>query len=110
MSGPRLSARFWVDAWRLRAEAAGIAVYLLHRGDDRAGAVVVKSATRDGRARAFQRVLTGEGRRWETLAEGAEGEVDAAIARARSRDPDLWVLEAEDRQGRTLLDEAGLAD
>jgi hypothetical protein len=43
-----------------------------------------------------------------TLAEGPEPDVDAAIARQRSFDPDLWVIEVEDRAGRHLLDEPGL--
>jgi hypothetical protein len=38
------------------------------------------------------------------LAEGAEAEMDAAIARQREFDPDLWVIEVEDRAGRHLLD------
>jgi hypothetical protein len=42
------------------------------------------------------------------LAEGSEAEVDAVLARARGRDPDLWVIEIEDRAGRTLLDDPGL--
>jgi hypothetical protein len=45
-----------------------------------------------------------------TLAEGPEAEVDATLRRQRDRDPDLWVIEVEDRQGRTLLDQPGLAD
>jgi len=36
--------------------------------------------------------------------------VDAAIARQRGFDPDLWVIEVEDRAGRHLLDEEGLRD
>jgi hypothetical protein len=47
---------------------------------------------------------------WAPLAEGAEAEVDAALARQRGFDPDLWVIEVEDRAGRHLLDEPGLAD
>ncbi len=77
-----------------------------------AGAVVVKLATLDGRAQAFQRsfdLMTGA-RAWMTLAEGPEAEVDAVLARQRARDPDLWIVEIEDRQGRTLLDEPGLND
>ncbi len=73
--------------------------------------MIVKCATLDGKARAFQRsydLMTGE-RAWVVLAEGAEAEVDAALARQRRNDPDLWVIEIEDRAGRTLLDEPGLA-
>jgi hypothetical protein len=44
------------------------------------------------------------------LAEGEEAKVDAAIARARSFDRDLWIIELEDRAGRTLLQEDGLRD
>jgi hypothetical protein len=49
-------------------------------------------------------------RAWILLAEGPEVEVDALISRSRSRDPDLWVIELEDRQGQTLLDQDGLSD
>lgn len=108
----RLTAGFWVEAYLRRLAAAGIAAYLRARGDATAGAVTVKLATLDGRARAFQRVADpgGGGRRWALLAEGPEAEVEAVLARARARDPDLWVIEIEDRAGRTLLEEEGLAD
>ena len=51
-----------------------------------------------------------KGRTWIVLAEGPEAEIDAAADRQRRSDPDLWVIEVEDRQGRHLLDEPGLAD
>ena len=54
-------------------------------------------------------LMTGA-RAWVTYAEGPEPEVDAAIARAMARDPDLWVIEVESREGRTLLDEPGLSE
>lgn len=108
---PRLTASFWVSAYLARLQAAAIPVFVARRGDATAGAVLVKLATLDGQARAFQRRfdLLTERRVWEVLAEGAEAEVDAVLARARNRDPDLWIIEIEDRQGRSLLDEDGLA-
>jgi hypothetical protein len=106
----RLTADFWVAAYLTRLRLAEIPVYVTARGDATAGAVLVKSATLDGRARAFQRsfdLATG-GRAWFVLADADETAVDAVIARARARDPDLWVIEVEDRAGRTLLDQDGL--
>ena len=38
----------------------------------------------------------------------ARADVDAVITRQRGHDRDLWVIEIEDRAGRTLLDEDGL--
>lgn len=106
----RLTSDFWVGAYLARLRLANIPAYVTARGDATAGAVLVKLATLDGRARAFQRsfdLMTGE-RAWVVLAEGAEAEVDAAVARQRRFDPDLWVIEIEDRAGRSLLEEDGL--
>lgn len=111
MSPPRLTSDFWVRAYLSRLEQAGIPAFVTTRGDATAGAVMVKIATLDGQARAYQRSfdLTADIRIWVVLAEGDEPSVDAAISRQRSFDPDLWVIEVEDRHGRSLLDEPGLA-
>lgn len=108
---PRLTSEFWVTAYLARLRLADIPAFLVARGDATAGAVLVKVATLDGRARAFQRQfdLDRDARVWVVLVEGAEGEVDAAIARQRGFDRDLWVIEVEDRAGRSLLEEDGLA-
>ena len=108
----RLAAGFWVAAYLNRLRLAEIAAYVTQKGDATAGAVVVKVATLDGRARAFQRSfdLAADHRVWVVLAEGAETAVDAALTRQKTRDRDLWVIELEDKAGRTLLDEDGLAD
>jgi len=108
----RLTAGFWVAAYLARLAAAGIPAYVLARGDATAGSVVVKVATLEGHARAFERITDAAsgGRRWALLAEGVEAEVDAVMVRARRRDPDLWLIEVEDRAGRSLLEEPGLAD
>lgn len=105
----RLTADFWVAAYRARLEAQGIAVYIARRGDPTAGAIFVKLATMDGQAQLFERMSTLEGAQvWETVAQGPEADVDAAAERATGRDPDLWLVEVEDRLGRHGLDQAGL--
>lgn len=108
----RLTAEFWVQAYLARLRLRDIPAFVTAHGDDTAGAVLVKLNTLDGRAAAYQRSfdLMSGARQWLVLAEGAESAVDAAIARQRGFDPDLWVIEVEDRAGRHLLDEDGLSD
>ena len=89
---------------------ADIPAFVVAHGDDTAGAVLVKLNTLDGKAVLYQRsvdLMTGE-RAWITLAGGDEDEVDAAITRQRGFDPDIWVVEVEDRKGRHMLDQDGL--
>jgi len=107
----RLTARIWVDAYLTRLRLREIPAFVTAHGDDTAGAVLVKLNTLDGEAVLFQRGfdLDSGARRWEELSGGDEAQVDAAITRQRGFDPDLWVIEVEDRQGRHLLDEDGLA-
>jgi hypothetical protein len=108
---PRLTAAFWVQAYLTRLRLADIPAFVTARGDATAGAVIVKVNTLDGRARAFSRSWDAFGARiWTPLAEGDDAEVEAALARQRRYDPDLWLIEVEDRAGRSLLDEPGLSD
>ncbi len=108
----RLTAEFWVQAYLTRLRLRDIPAFVTSHGDDTAGSVLVKLNTLDGQAQVFQRSfdLMSGARNWVPLAQGAEAEVDAAIARQRGFDPDLWVVEVEDRAGRHLLDEPGLSD
>ncbi|MDX2482810.1 MAG: DUF1491 family protein [Pseudodonghicola sp.] len=105
-----LVSSFWVQAYLTRLRLREIPAFVTAHGDDTAGAVLIKLNTLDGQARLFQRGfdLTSGDRRWVELSQGAEAEVDAAIARQRGFDPDIWVIEVEDRKGRHLLDEDGL--
>jgi hypothetical protein len=108
----RLTSDFWVHAYLARLRLAAIPAFVVAHGDDTAGAVLIKLNTLNGQARAFQRAfdLMSGSRAWVVLAEGDEAAVDASIAKQRSFDPDLWVIEVEDRAGRHLLAEEGLAD
>ena len=106
----RLTSDIWVSAYLARLRLATIPAYVTARGDSSAGAVLVKLATLDGNARIYQRSfdLMADRREWIILEEGPEPEIDALLQRQRQRDPDIWIIEVEDRAGRTLLDEPGL--
>lgn len=107
----RLTAEFWVQAYLARLRVFNIPAFVVAHGDDTSGSVLVKLNTLDGQAAAHTRVfdLMSDTRNWEVLAQGAEADVDASIARQRNFDSDLWVIEVEDRDGRHLLDQDGLA-
>ena len=108
---PRLTSGFWVQAYRTRLDLHNIPVFLRKRGDETAGAVLIKLNTLDGQAQLFQRGFAMDGPRgWEVLSQGDDSEVEAAIERQSGFDPDLWVLEVESADGQTLLDEAGLRE
>jgi len=105
-----LVSAFWVQAYLTRLRLQDIPGFVTTHGDNDAGAVLIKLNTLDGQAVAYQRGydLTTGARRWVELISGAEMDVDVAIRRQTEFDPDLWVIEIEDRKGRHLLDEAGL--
>ncbi len=111
MDSARLTSRLWVDAYLTRLRIETIPAFVTRHGDDNAGAVLIKLATLDGQAQAFTRsydLQSGE-RIWQSLASGPEAEIDAALAKQASFDPDIWVIEVEDRAGRHLLDQPGLS-
>ena len=107
----RLTTDVWVSAYMTRLRLLDIPAFVTSKGDATAGAVLIKLNTLDGRACAYQRsfdLMTGE-RAWVELARGEEAEVDTSVAKQSSFDPDLWVIEVEDKQGRHLLDDPSLA-
>ncbi len=107
----RLTAEIWVSAYLTRLRQVEIPAFVVKRGDATAGAALIKLNTLDGNACCFQRsfdLMTGE-RKWIVLVEGDEALVDQSVAKQCGFDPDLWVIEVEDKQGRHLLDEDGLA-
>lgn len=104
----RLKTGIWAAALVRRAEVGGASAFVARKGDMDAGAVLVKVATLDGRARLYAPAQRGDGvLRWLDLSAGPLGEeeraIDAHIAKRAKTDPDLWVIEIEDRQGRHFL-------
>lgn len=108
---PRLTAEFWVQAYLRRLDIANIPAFVVYKGDVTAGAVLIKANLLDGSVKLFHRIYNGDGQRiWSLLDEGLEPKMDELVVKQRRFDPDLWVIEVEDRNGRTLLDEDGLME
>ncbi|MCD8497716.1 MAG: DUF1491 family protein [Alphaproteobacteria bacterium] len=80
----------------------GQAFYILQRGNYASGLIVVKLNALDGNCRLLtqQRNYLEDKLEWApALQEEIVSEVDADawIERSKQRDPDLWVIEIEDR-------------
>lgn len=105
-----LKTEFWVSALIRRAQIGGVFAAIVRKGDADAGAVLVKASTLDGRARLYAPARDGEGARiWLDLSAGPLGEnerdIDAYARKRADTDPDLWVIEIEDKHGRNFLTE-----
>ncbi len=105
----RLSTDIWLSALIRRAELAGAYATVIRKGDARGGAVLVKVADRRaGVFRLYAETVRGDGERlWiEPVASVEEADLDAYAARSARIDPDIWVVEIDDVQGRHFLTEA----
>jgi hypothetical protein len=103
-----LSTDIWVAALIRRADLAGAFAVVARKGDARAGSVLVKALNRgDGTTRLYSEATRGDGERvWmmPSLSD-QEADLDRYIERAVKIDPDLWVVEIEDKEGRHFLTE-----
>jgi hypothetical protein len=104
-----LSTDIWVGALIRRAELSGAFAVVVRKGDARAGAVLVKVLNRsDNTARLYAEATRLDGERvWmQPAASDQEPDLDKYVERAARIDPDIWVVEIEDRHGRHFLTEA----
>jgi len=103
-----LSTDIWVGALIRRAELAGAFAVVACKGDPRAGAVLVKVLDRkNGTVKLFSEAFRGDGERvWMEPVQGVEADLDAYVERSRRIDPDLWLVEIDDAEGRHFLTEA----
>ncbi len=113
----RLRSDIWVSAYLRRCSVEGAYAVLRRRGAAEAGAIFVKIDPLDGTAILFgpapqSELKDGEDRVFTTLHKEARiepGDAEQRLSREMSYDPDLWIVEVEDRQGRCFLDLAGQA-
>jgi hypothetical protein len=111
----RLKSGIWVSAYLRRCNVEGVFAAVRRRGAEEAGAIFIKISRLDGTAilygpapqSAFDEAHPGE-RYFTAVLGGAapvpDAEVEARLVREIRYDPDLWIVEAEDRSGRNFLD------
>lgn len=109
----RLKSKIYVQALIRRAETQGAAAFVLRSGAEDAGAVFLKINHLDGNCDVLgpAQKLGAEGeieRIWtRPLGEfPSEEQMAEYFARQLKFDPDIWVVEIEDREGRAFVDEA----
>jgi|TARA_B100001142_G_scaffold321997_1_gene369589 hypothetical protein len=108
----RLTSQLWVQSYLTRLRLKEIPAFVTLKGDLTAGSIFIKINTLDGYAKAFHKSFdVGHSiRSWIILCEGYETHVDEKLEQEKTYDPDIWIIEVEDKQGRSLLDEPGLKD
>lgn len=102
-----LNSDLWVGALIRRAGIEGASATVVRKGDARAGTVLVKAYdTSERTARLYSEAFGPDGDRlWIQPVTGTESEIDAHIQRHAGYDPDVWVVEIEDRRGRHFITE-----
>ena len=110
----RLKSGIWVAAYLRRCQIEGAFVAVRRRGAEEAGAIFIKLNRLDGTADLYgpapqsvfeeahptDRAFVHHFKRQAV----AEAEVEKRLAREVEFDPDVWILEVEDRSGRNFLD------
>ena len=109
----RIKSNIWVAAYLRRCQTEGVFGAVRRKGAEEAGAVFVKLALLNGNALLFTpapQSTYDEGRpsernfvQWPTEPV-AEQKVEERLVKEMSFDPDVWIVEIEDRAGRHFLD------
>jgi hypothetical protein len=110
----RLKTALWVAAYLRRCHVEGVPAVVRRRGAEEAGAVFVRIVRLDGTSdlfgpapqSAFEEARTSPRAFAPSLARqtALDADIETYLARQLKFDPDLWIVEVEDRDGRNFLD------
>jgi hypothetical protein len=110
---PRLKTSIWVAGYLRRCQGEGVFGAVRRRGAEEAGAVFVKLALMDGTAMLFvpaPQTAYDDSRPVERAFTPSppqpvdEPAIEARLAKEIGFDPDIWIVEIEDKAGRHFLD------
>jgi hypothetical protein len=110
----RLKSALWVAAYIRRCQVEGVFAVLRRRGAEEAGAVFVRISRLDGTSDLFEPApqsafdaAPSASRAFSPSFDKQpvpDDAVDAYLTRQLKFDPDIWIVEVEDRSGRNFLD------
>jgi hypothetical protein len=110
----RVKSAIWVAAYLRRCQNEGAFAAVRQRGNEEAGAIFIKINRLNGTATLFvpaPQSAFDEARPEDRAVSHAFGETAVDDKKAEERltqemrfDPDIWILEIEDRQGRSFLE------
>lgn len=111
---PRIKTRIWVQALLRRLEIDGFMAALVKRGDEDAGAILIKVNRFVEGCRVYSQARDENGRLVWSPGTGAayvpEQDADDYIKRQQTYDADLWVIEIEDPKAVYEMDGPILKD
>jgi len=100
----RLKTKVRVSALIRRAQGAGAFAAILRRGDVDAGAFWVIIRQGQTYFRYTEQMGMSGAREWYKDGPYDETDIGLRVNKAVDRDPDIWIVEIEDGQGRAFLD------
>jgi hypothetical protein len=110
----RLKSGLWVAAYLRRCQVEGVFGAVTRRGAEDAGAVFVRVNRLDGTSDLFGPAPQSAFEAAEAAARAftpclgrpaaADADVESYLGRQIKFDPDVWIVEIEDRAGRNFLD------
>lgn len=98
-----LPTDFVINAQIRLAARQGVPITVLRRGDATSGAIILKVNRLDGQVAVLTQARYDEELVWcpiDTKVWVDEAQADQYLANQSQLDPDSWLLEIEDRQGR----------
>jgi hypothetical protein len=103
MSDNRLPLDLLINALIRTAAREGVPIVVRRRGDAANGTIVLKINRLDGTARVLTQVRYDDDLVWCPVSRTdpmSEAEADRYLDKQANIDPDSWLLEIEDKQGR----------
>jgi hypothetical protein len=111
----RVTSSFWVGAFVRRCYSEDAVATVARKGAEEAGAIQIIVDRLDGTAdlyspapqSAFDEARGGERLFQRVLERASRADINSRLEKEMRFDSDLWIVEVEDRAGRSFLDLAG---